>query len=180
MTRVYLSGLSIVLLVFIPWAAMADERDLSKEQVAVKKLAQDTMDATVKGDFAKVIDQTIDSIVQKMGGRDKAIQISKDTVKAMKAQGFTITKLGVGQPGEFVMEGTNTFTVIPTTVELQSTDAKIKSKGYLLGLSTDGGKSWKFADGAGLKDEAIRREVLPRLPAKLKFPAREKPEVIPD
>jgi hypothetical protein len=49
-------------------------------------------------------------------------------------------------------------------------------KSYLLGISSDNGKTWKFVDGAGLDDKITGG--LPKLPAKLKLPEKQKPEQI--
>lgn len=146
----------------------------------IKKLAQGVGDATIKGEYAKVIDATHDGLVKMLGGREKAIQTTETAMKAVAAQGITVTKYSAGEPGEMYTEGAYTFTVLPTVVEMKAPIGRIVSKGYLLGVSPDGGKTWKFADGAGLGNEKIREVGLPKLPAKLKLPEMPKPEIIKD
>ena len=146
----------------------------------IKKLAQGIGDATVKGDYAKVIDSTHDGLVKLMGGREKAIKTTEDAMKGVAEKGITVAKFTAGDPGEMVTEGANTFTVVPTVVEMKAPMGKIVSKGYLLGISADGGKTWKFADGAGLQNEKVRDAALPKLPAKLKLPEPSKPEIVKD
>jgi hypothetical protein len=147
--------------------------------VAVKKLAQELGAATLQGDFAKVIDHTYPTLVKQLGGREKAIETTEAMVKQMKAQGFTIKGYTIGEPGEFLTEGNNTFVVIPTKLEMVFARGKIIGKSYLLGISPDQGKTWKFADGAGIiKDKDLFSKLLPKLPTNLKLPEQEKPEII--
>ncbi|MFM7148374.1 MAG: hypothetical protein ACKO23_00870 [Gemmataceae bacterium] len=160
---------------------MSIRAEESSQSVAVKKLAQELGAATMKGDNAKVIDYTYDTLVKAMGGREKAIEAVEAVMKQMKAQGITIKVFHAGDPGEFLTEGGNTFVVVPTRVEAVFSKGKVISKSYVLGISSDEGKTWKFADGSGIiKQKELREKLLPKLPAKLKLPEREKPEIIPN
>lgn len=49
------------------------------------------------------------------------------------------------------------------------------AKSFLLGISTDKGKTWTFVDGNGIGDEKVKRKLLPNLPAEFKLPKKEKP-----
>jgi|TARA_B100000959_G_C14983853_1_gene624702 hypothetical protein len=82
--------------------------------------------------------------------------------------------------GKFHVEGGNTYVVIPTDNEMLFPDGKITAKGYLLGISSDRGKTWMFADEAGIKDKTIRAKVLPKLPRNLKLPKPAMPKIIKD
>jgi hypothetical protein len=147
---------------------------------AVKKLATELADATRKGDYDRVIDHTHDAIVKDLGGREKAISGIETLMKSLMAKGVTLKGYQVGDPGKFYTEGGNTFVVVPTVMELGFPGGKAVSKSYLLGISTDGGKTWKFADGAGMADRANRERVLPKLPAELQLPALEPPVITKD
>src|SRR5437868_5322035 len=84
----------------------------------VKKLAQQVGDWTLKGDCAKVIDQTYDRLVKEMGGRERAIKATETVRDQLKARGFTFKAFKIGEPGEILTEGDNTFVIVPTTVEM--------------------------------------------------------------
>lgn len=145
----------------------------------VKKLAQEIGNASIQGDYAKVIDLTHEGLVKEMGGRDQAIKTVEMLMQAIKEQGIEIKAYKAGDPGEFLTEAGKTFVVVPTVVEMTIPNGKAIGKSYLLGISSDG-KTWKFADGAGLENKEFREKVLPKLPDKLKLPAKEKPEIIKD
>jgi hypothetical protein len=170
MPRIILALLCLVMLV----PAKADEPD----RTAVKKLAKELGEATLKGDHAKVIDCTHDGIVKELGGRAKAIQTTNTIMRTLRSQGITFKTFEAGDPGEFHTEGANTFVLVPTRVEMTIPDGRMIAKSYLLGISADGGKTWKFADGAGLAQKEQRDKVLPKLPDTLKLPEKQEPQVI--
>jgi hypothetical protein len=170
MSRITLICLCLVLSA----PARADEPD----RTAVRKIAKELGDATLKGDHAKVIDFTYDGIVKELGGRAKAIQTTNGIMKTLKTQGITFKTFEAGEPGEFHTEGGNTFVLVPTTVEMTIPNGKMIAKSYLLGISADGGKTWKFADGAGLAQKEQRDKVLPKLPNSLVLPEKQEPMVI--
>lgn len=147
-------------------------------KAAVKALARELGEATVGGQYAKVIDQTYPAVVRHLGGREKAIALTEAAVKELEQKGFAIKAYEVGEPGEFHREGDNTFVVVPTRMEVASQVGKIAGKSYLLGISSDGGTSWKFVDGSGIHDPKLRDKLLPKMPAKLKLPETMKPEIV--
>ena len=167
-----------------PIVSLKDFPKNGKEEAAirkhVKKLAQEIGVATLKGDWAKVIDRTYPPVVAFMGGRKKAIKATEEGMDAIKAQGIKFKKFKIGEPGEFQFEDGNTFVVIPTDNEMTFPGGKIIGKGYLLGISSDGGKTWTFADGTGIANKNTREKVLPKLPANLKLPKLEMPQIVKD
>jgi len=149
-------------------------------KAAVKKKAQELGQSIIKGDYAKVADLTYPKLVETMGGRDKMIETIRTGMKEWNAQGIKIQSVLVDEPSDFLTEGKNTFVVVPTTTEISAEHGKIVAKSYLLGISPDGAKTWTFIDGSGMDDEKKRDKLLPKLPAKLKLPEKQKPEVIRD
>jgi hypothetical protein len=155
--------------------------DEPSRAATVKKLAQELGDSTVTGDYANVIDHTYDSFVKVMGGRENAIKVTESAMEKMKAQGVALKTFEVGDPGEFLAEGSNTFVVVPTTIEMAIPGGKMLSKSYLLGISPDEGKTWKFVDGRGItKHKEALDKFLPKLPAGLKLPDEKQPEIVKD
>lgn len=149
-------------------------------KTTVMKFAKDMRDATLAGDCARLIDNTYPTAVEELGGRKNAIEVAEASMKEMKRKGFAIVKYDFSEPGDFYVEGDNTFVVLPATIEMKFPTGKILSKSYLLGISPDAGKSWKFIDGSGLQDKEANGKLLPKMPIKLKLPYYVKPEVIED
>lgn len=146
---------------------------------AVKRLAETVAAATVAGDHKTVIALTYPPVVKEMGGADKAVAATAKLMDELRAKGITLTAVKVGEPGKPVTGGGKTYVVVPTRTELAAPQGTVRSKSFLLAISTDAGKTWTFADGTGLAKKAARDKVLPDLPAALTLPEREKPEVVP-
>lgn len=141
--------------------------------------AEEICAATVKCDFARVADLTYPKVIAAMGGRDKMIAELSEGIARMKAQGFSPLSTKLGKASELFIEGENTFAVVPTENEMTAPGGKLVGKSYLLGISPDRGKTWRFIEGTGLNDREARRDVLPPLPAKLELPQAGRPEFIP-
>lgn len=145
----------------------------------VKKMAEGLAAATLAGEFEKVIDATHPKVVKTLGGRAKAIEKIGGMLAELKEQGVAFKSYAVGEAGDFQTEGENTFTVLPTSAELTSPAGLIRTKSFLLGVSPDGGATWTFIDGAGLKDKDDEsRVLLPKLPEKLVLPEKTRPEIV--
>ena len=172
------SCLAIVLLIATTVAVHAEE---AAQIQAVKKAAQEIAIATVEGDFSTVIDLTVDGIVELAGGREKAIQELKTTMAKLGEIGVKIASYEVQEPQELVAEGDLIFVVVPYKIGMSTPQGKFLYKTYVIGISSDEGKTWKFADGSKLnQNDATTEKVLPKLPAKLKVPEKEAPKRIKD
>ncbi|MSU77088.1 MAG: hypothetical protein EXS16_03220 [Gemmataceae bacterium] len=144
---------------------------------AAKKTATELASAMLKGEHAKVVDRTFDKIVEMAGGREKMIGRIGELAKAMEAKGVKFHALNVGEPGDVLTEGKFTFVVVPTVMVMRVPSATLTAKSFLLGISLDDGKHWKFVEGAKVGDKAAREKVLPPLPVQLKLPAMEQPVI---
>jgi hypothetical protein len=164
---------------FVVCCCIAQTADDSPTSLVSKK-AQVIGDATVKGDYAKVVDSTYPKVVEIIGGQEKMVALIEKSMNQMKAQGFTLISFQAGEPKELLTEGDSTFAVVPTITKLTAPGGKLIARSYLLGVSSDSGKTWKFVDGAGLQQKEVRDKVLPKLPAKLLLPEKQTPEFIKD
>lgn len=171
---------SIMACVLIGSFACLAAADESAKLESIKKLATSLGDATMKGDYAFVIDHTYDNVVKVMGGREKAISITEAGMKQILDQGFKITSHNVSDPEKIVTDGESQYTVVPTFMEMTFPQGKIRVNTYLLGISDDSGKTWKFISGSSMENVKMRELVLPNLPASLKLPPKQKPEFVQD
>ena len=145
---------------------------------AVRKQAQACADAMLKGEFTKFIDMTHPKLVELMGGRDKMIESLKKGTTQMKAQGTTIVAFNVSAPTEVIPNGKEgQLAIVPTHFELKAGKTKITQAGYLLGCSSDAGRTWTFIDGAGVTDASSLKPFLGEVPKDLKLPAKTQPVI---
>jgi len=166
-----------LLLATAPVALRADEKsDVAKAVEQAKLVAK----AVLEGDYAKVADSTHPKVVEIMGGREKMIETTKTIMKSLKDQGISINSHSVGKAETPVVDGKFTYLVIPTTMVLKTEGMKITVESYLLGMSTDGGKTWLFVDGSGMDNPMVKDKVFPKLPDGLKLPAKKDPTITKD
>lgn len=152
----------------------------AQQAAEVKRQAQEMLTAFKQGNYARLIDFMPEKAIKELGGRQAAAQLAEQAMKSLKDNGATITAYEVGEPRPVMEEGANAFTIVPTRMELTLSGQRIAAKSYLLAISGDKGKTWKFLDGAGLDNVAARNKLLPKLPAKLKLPGKVEPEILPD
>jgi hypothetical protein len=145
------------------------------EQMA-KRQADEAIQATIDGKFSKLADLTYPKVIEMIGGKEKMIARLQTNYKDMKEQGFVFQSAKVQEPSALVAAGETVYTVVPFTLEMKVTGGLLSTKSYLLGISSNKGKSWTFVDGSGISnDEKTTRKLLPGLPAALKLPKKEPP-----
>lgn len=149
-------------------ATRADDAEIKK---AVKGLVEKMQAATVKGDYGAVIDLTHPKVVEELGGREKAIGGAKAVMEMLKDKGLAIKSLKAEEPQAPVRGEKNLYVFVPTKMEMTTPKGTIVGTSYLLGVSSDDGKTWRFVDGAAGPDET--RKMFPDIPEKLKLPKPE-------
>jgi hypothetical protein len=143
---------------------------------AIKKLVKENVqtlnDSLAKGDFAKVVDLTHPKIVELLGGRENSIATMEKGMKEMNAQGIEVKSVKVGDPSDVVKQGDELYLYVPFELTMKLPNGKVTIPSYVIGLSTDQGKSWTYVDANG--GENIKK-ILPNLPSTLKLPEKKKP-----
>lgn len=125
-------------------------------------------DAMNSKDYATIADSTLPSVISKMGGRDDAIAGIKHALEDSKLPMKSAT---VSNATELVDTGETVYAVVPESVSIVTPGGIAKSESFLLGVSDDRGKTYKFIDGAA--GETMIREILPKLPPTVKLTKRK-------
>jgi hypothetical protein len=138
---------------------------------SAQQLAQMCGEATVKNDVEKLIDLTHPKAVALMGGRDRAIKLTREAMKKMETEGVKMVSLGkVLAPEKIYPAGESLYCAVPVSFHMTIDDSKVLLRSALIGVSGDSGKTWKFVDIS--RGEKLVRELLPDMPAELKFPPK--------
>lgn len=150
----------------------------------IRRLAVESNDALVSGNYSRVVELTYSKVVQMVGGRAKMIEMLQRDAEQMKASGSAILGAEMGEPGDVVDAGHKRFSIVPMTVRVRVPQGTLWTKSFLVAVSENDGTTWQFLDGAGLvKDPAKTKErlmqVLPDFPATLALPARDVPQLEP-
>ncbi len=146
----------------------------------VKKLAEQMANATQKGDYKKIVTLTHKNVLEQLGGTARALETIKAQMDMMKQRDMKITQFKIGKLQAFASTADNKFLVVPTQMTISLPGATIQADSYLLGISPDQGKSWKFVDGAGIVTEEQQKKILPSLPDGFQLPKPKQPKILRD
>jgi hypothetical protein len=163
--------ISLCVLVSLCFQARAAEDANVKKLIKAK--VKEINDAVIKEDYVKVADLTYPGVVEMAGGRDKLIAVMKSGLKEMKSQGVTFQSGTVDEPSDIVTAGAEQYVVVPFMLTLKVPQGKLRQKSFVIGVSKDKGKTWTFVNGD--LDLKQVKQILPKLPEKLKLPERQKP-----
>ena len=166
----------------LPWlpvllavATVAADADVA----AVKKVCRADIESMilsiVRGKFDAVTGQTHPTVVARMGGPAKMTESMAKAAAEAKAGGFSIVSGTVEDPADPVWAGHDLYVVVPYSMRLKTRDGYQRQHAYVIGLSHDGGKTFKYVNGD--LSPAVIKSVLPNLPAGLKLPPRRGPTV---
>lgn len=133
--------------------------------------------------FAK---RDVDAVVRLM--HPAGLEAGKTTPDAMKgkvrklfaemdANGAKFDPPVLRGPAEVFAGGARHFAIVDESVTIRHGPATIAAQSYLLGISEDAGRTWRFLDGAGVKRMDLAK-VLPDYPlAERPLPVMPKPTV---
>lgn len=156
------------------------EKDAEK---VLREQAQAICDATVKGEWEKMADLTHPRVVEGMGGREKFLANVARLPGELRASKLKFVDCQCGPPSDIVTHKGTMYAVVNAPQKFRTDDGKtFLGAGSLIGVSTDGGRLWKFVGGSGTKD-ADRNElkkVLPDLPDSLVLPKGHLPILLDD
>jgi hypothetical protein len=170
--RPLLSLLAVALLV-VP--ARAEEKiDTAKIEEQARVLCKAYLDA----DWEKLVAMTHPRVIEIAGGKDKTVDLAKKVANQLKIQGFAFKDFKVGKAETPVVSGKTVYAVVHTSLVLSTFGSTLQSESFLLAISGDAGKTWKFVDGTGLEDPDKRKRFFSDLPTELKLPEPKEPTVI--
>lgn len=135
--------------------------------------AKITSEATLNLDFETVFKHTYPSIIDVMGGKEKALELLKTAFDTMKSQGLVFEKAEVKQVSDIVFEDEQYRCYVEGFNQMKMRNLRIKSKSYLLGIYNADEDIWYFLEAEKLKNEALINMILPNFKTSLNIPDDE-------
>jgi hypothetical protein len=151
--------------------SQAAPKDDAAKLKAAREQAQSCVDATKDEDCEKLLKLTHKRVIEDLGGRELALKKLKASLAKMKEDGYSILSADVETTKEIRAKDSDLYCVLPTKLVIKAPNGKLTAPSFLVGVSTDSGKTWKFIDGG--KGEAAVRKLVPEIPDDLKFPPKE-------
>jgi hypothetical protein len=103
----------------------------------------------------------------------------REQAAQMKDEGVAFVGVKMGEPHSLFQGKKRWVLVVPQFLDLKVSMGRVHQESFLLGVSTDQGKSWTFLDGAPLEPGMLAK-ILPELPKDYRLPQKKEPEVTPD
>jgi hypothetical protein len=129
----------------------------TEKAVAALRDAHQLVDCMMAFDTACVIKSTYTEYLQRQGTTPQQLEKSVANVYAqLRAMGGKFTRIDLAQPTDTFSGDVREFIFIPYDQVLQLSDRQIRTRSYLIGISQDSGKTWRFVDGVKITRENIQ------------------------
>lgn len=133
--------------------------------------------ATMNYDAETLYKYSYPKLIEMVGGKTRFLQQFKLSSDNLKSQGIVIKSVVMGEPGTIYTAGTELHALVPQETTIEQKGIEIKSKNYLLAVSSNGGKQWYFINLDSFKEESIQL-LFPNFNPQLKIPAKVDPVTI--
>ncbi len=170
-------NLALLLAIFLVGGCSSKPLDREQAQKNMQSQAGEVRQAMLKEDHRKMAELSHPMLVENLGGTDQFVKKLTTMAAEMKGQGFRFVEIKLGEPSKLVEASGDLYGVIPFTLLMTGPGGKKgTTPSYLIAVSTDGGRTWKFLDGSGIaSDPSKLKVILPNFPKELELPAPRQP-----
>jgi hypothetical protein len=154
----------------------ADAAGAAKE--AAKRDGIAMYQAFHSGDLERFAAYTYPGLLKLLGGKQKMIAMLQKETSDMAAEGFRFKSAMVGAPTQLVAAGAQLQAMLPLNQVMTAPGGEMHLEGHVLGVSSDGGKTWTFIDAEKLTAGNVRK-VLPNYDPRLELPGKKEPTFVP-
>lgn len=140
----------------------------------LKTQAEETAQASLNGDFEKLVDYTYPAVIEMGGGKDKTVAFLKNEFQQLKSEGFEIVSVVIGDASRIEKLENQLFALIPMKITLKVPQGKAASESTLVGISNDNGENWKFISGVS-QDKF--KKIFPKAAQIIQIPEEKMPVV---
>lgn len=176
-------GVGVAAALFVCWqlGLFGFNNALTNEQIEANcnGQAEELLNAMIAGDYPKIFDRTVPSLLDAGGGRTRLREKLQRFFTENKAK---IVSGKVTEGTKIAPRGSEWYGIVPTVtvvaVERNKTVFRARQKSFLVAFSSDGGREWTFIDGTEASDDAGKlTKYLPNFPSSLALPKKEAPEL---
>jgi hypothetical protein len=136
-----------------------------------RRQAEQMLTAIMKGDYTRSIEFSDPAAVEAaFGSRENAIAALRRSMKEIEDAGGKWYSVTAERATQVVSEGGKMYAVVPTKIGWKFRGYDRSGTSYVVGVSPDEGKTWKFFDGLRLLHAETRQKYLPSLPSSIVLP----------
>jgi hypothetical protein len=111
------------------------------------------------------------------GGRAGLRAVVARTANEMAGEGVHVEAVDYDLPRDFAVGGARLFAIVPERLRMRVPEGHLLQRDFEIGVSDDGGASWKFVAGSVSREDLLR--TFPEFPQGLALPLIPKPELVP-
>ena len=152
-------------------AQLPDEQNLQQK---IKQQASAMGEAFLHGDFKSFSMFTNPRIVDMMGGPENMIRVLVKTMRDMKSQGMTFSRISFDEPTRIIKAASGLQSTILQHTEIKLNKGRVIATSALIAVSSDKGQHWTFIDTSN-KDLATIKKLLPGLSYEIVIPEQKPP-----
>jgi hypothetical protein len=136
--------------------------------------------ALLRRDYETYVSYRHPALIKKAGSKEKLIATLERRRAGLEGDGQRLMSATVGAPIQMVKAGDELHAILPLEEisVVRGKDGEFHEQAYLLGVSSDAGKTWKFIDIRRMTPNDVR-QLLPNYNSKLKLPAHKAPTFVP-
>lgn len=138
----------------------------------LKESATTYIDAMEAKDYASIVDLTYDNIIEMAGDKDYYVKLIKAQRDAYEEGGMVLKSAQYIETSPVVKAGDELHAIVKVQKEYLIAQRLYQGPSYLLAITEDKGKSWKFVDLETFDEEGIK-DFVPSYNTSLPFPVQE-------
>ncbi|MET3538531.1 hypothetical protein [Chryseobacterium limigenitum] len=142
------------------------------QKQAIIKQANDMRKYFMEKNYNAFSNYVYDGVIKMYGNKKKMIEASVDAINKMEKAGYTFKDVTFSDASDIINNKTELQTVVHQKIEMETPKGKILGDYYLVGISKDNGKLWKFIDTVG-KNISEMIKYFPNLSSKLNIPKKK-------
>jgi hypothetical protein len=142
-------SLLLVFILSLSLSAQTDNENLNEQLLHLKN-------AFLEEDFSTVADYTFPKIIEMMGGKEKMVEVTKNTFSKMKSQGFILDEISFKDSSNFFTHNGDLQSTITKVLVMDTPNGKVKTETTMIAISKDEGENWVFFDTSGMQKASVQ------------------------
>ncbi|WP_153395431.1 hypothetical protein [Chryseobacterium vaccae] len=144
----------------------------TSQKETVLKQAYEMRQAFMNKNYDVFSSYVHEGVIKMMGGKKKMINVSVAAMDTMNKQGYHFKKVDFSDVSDIITVKNEQQAVVHQKIQMDTPKGNINADYYMIAVSGNNGKNWKFIDTSG-KDIQTMRKYFPNLSSQLVIPKKK-------
>jgi hypothetical protein len=161
-----------VLVVLVSFGVNAEAiSDVDKHDIM--ESATNMANAYKNKNYDIIIDLMPQKTLDQMGGKDAALEFTKNAMENLASDGIEITHFEVIAPEEMIITDLNKIVLVPSKMMMTYGENELQTAGFLIAFKALDSNKWRFIDAAGVTTREEMEALFPSYPKDKAIPQTE-------